>query len=96
MSTSPVAFVSARPLDEQLADRIRQATIGCTLHPHGPLNALYALLEARAHGVDAVAVLDGVINRAAAARAKATDDAIARQREDKIIAVLTVFRRGLA
>jgi hypothetical protein len=95
--TTVVVTNAAEPDDEQLARRIRQAAVGCTLHAHGPVNALCALLEAHMDGsVDGVEVIDTVIHRAEAARAKATDDAVARQREDKIIAVLTVFRRGLA
>lgn len=76
--------------EEALANRLRQAATGCTIHLHGPVNALAAILDA---DVDRGAVLDEVIARSRA-RAERVDGADA-ERELKVVGVLEVFRRGL-
>lgn len=78
-----------------LAARLRQAALGCTIHPHGPVNALAAIIEAdRAGDVDAVEIIDQVLTRCTG-RLGHVDQADAA-RELRLVEVLTVFRRGLS
>lgn len=77
-----------------LAARLRQAALGCTIHTHGPVNALGALIEAdRAGEVEATVVVDQVLDRCRARLATVTG--LDAARELRLIEVLTVFRKGL-
>lgn len=78
-----------------LAARLRQAALGCTIHTHGPVNALAAIIEAdRAGDANAADVIDQVLDRCRWRLGHVTDP-LDTARELRLIEVLTVFRRGL-
>jgi hypothetical protein len=80
-----------------LVGRLRQAALGCTIHAHGPLNALAAILERHAAGeIDGRLVLEEVAStcrRRLESLAPLGIDAI---RERKVLLVVETLRRGLS
>lgn len=77
-----------------LAARLRQAALGCTIHTHGPVNAMAAIIEAdRAGDCDAVTVVDQVLDRCRGRLSTVTG--LDAARELRLIEVLSVFRKGL-
>lgn len=80
-----------------LVARLRQAALGCTIHAHGPLNALATILERHTAGeIDGRLVLDevGSICRRRLDHLPALG--IDATRERKVLLVVDTLRRGLS
>jgi len=81
---------------DAFAARFRQAATGCTIHPHGPLNALAAIIAAHHAGtVDGHAVFDAVIDRCRRQLETLPIGSIEAQRESKVLTVADTMNRGL-
>lgn len=79
-----------------LERRLRQAALGCTLHGHGPLNALLDLLDADDAGeLDAEQVLASIVVTCRERLAVLDPESREALRERKLVRVLTVFERGV-
>jgi hypothetical protein len=79
-----------------LAARLRQAALGCTVHGHGPLNAIAAILRAHERGeVDGVAIFERVAELSSVRLQVLDPDAVEAARERKVAQLCRVLARGL-
>lgn len=80
---------------EAASARLRQALTGCTIHPHGPLNAIVAIIDGHRDGtLDGHVAIQWAIN-ASARQLDKLPDGIDAQRERRVIAILELLDRGL-
>ena len=89
-------LADADPMTAQLAKRLRQAALGCTLHGHGPLNALVDIVSAHERGeVDGVNVCELILRQCRGRLTLLGDDTPEALRERKVATIIGVFKRGL-
>ena len=78
------------------AQRVRQAAIGCTIHPHGPLNALAAVVEGHIAGAfDGHIALAKVMDTCRRRLLTLDPDSLDARREEKVLLVVSCVDRGL-
>jgi hypothetical protein len=92
-----VSTIELSSAERQWAQRVRQATVGCTIHPHGPLNALATVLEAhQASELDAYLVLEEVITQCRRRLESLPPLGIDARREQKVLLVIETLAQGIA
>lgn len=87
--------VHVATVTEAASARLRQALTGCTIHPHGPLNAIVAIIDGHRDGtLDGHVAIRWAIN-ASRRQLDELPDGIDRRREQRVVAVLEVLDAGL-
>jgi hypothetical protein len=92
----PPATVEQQPTAEELGRRLRQAALGCTVHGHGPLNALVVIAEAhQARRIDGAVVCHGVWAECIQRMEQLDPESVEYRREQKVALIVDVFATGL-